>query len=261
MNARRMWRRENFGFGTRGVGAPPTQAPSRIVPHRSRNRMHAPRSNLHHPRMEEWMISIHRPTLFALAIAAMPAVALAEDAFTMQQTDIYAGPSSEFPQIASLPPNTEVGVAGCLSDWSWCDVTFSNARGWVWAGDLGYPYESRRVAIIEFGPRLRLPVVTFSINTYWDAHYRSRSFYRERSVWVSRVHVEGGHGGTPPHGSTRVARPEGGAQPAPTARAGQPQQGQPTQGMQRQREESAQRQADQRSREETVRKAQTEERA
>jgi len=111
------------------------------------------------------MKPIYRRSLFVLAIAAMPAVAAAQDAFTLQPTDIFAGPSSEYPQIATLPPNTEVGVAGCLSDWSWCDVTFANDRGWVWAGDLGYPYENRRVAIIEFGPRLRLPVVTFSLNT------------------------------------------------------------------------------------------------
>jgi hypothetical protein len=52
------------------------------------------------------MKPICRRTLFVLAIAAMPAAALAEDAFTLQQTDIFAGPSSEFPPIASLPPNT-----------------------------------------------------------------------------------------------------------------------------------------------------------
>jgi len=159
------------------------------------------------------MRSIYRRAFFVLAIAALPAAAVAEDAFTLQTTDIYAGPSSEFPQIATLPPNTEVGVAGCLSDWSWCDVTFANDRGWVWAGDLGYPYQNNRVAIIEFGPRLRLPVVTFVLNTYWDAHYRSRPFFRERNVWISRVHIEAGHGGQPPHGGTRVARPAGGAQP------------------------------------------------
>jgi uncharacterized protein YraI len=173
------------------------------------------------------MKPMYRRMLFVLAIAAMPAVAAAEDAFTLQQTDIYAGPSSDYPQIASLPPNTEVGVAGCLSDWSWCDVTFANDRGWVWAGDLGYPYQNGRVAIIEYGPRLRLPVVTFSINAYWDAHYRSRPFFREREVWVSRVHVEGGHGGKAPHGGTRVAQPSGGAQPGPAPRA-QGGQAQPT---------------------------------
>ena len=207
------------------------------------------------------MKPVYRRTLFALAIAAMPAMALAEDAFTLQPTDIYAGPSSEYPQIATLPPNTEVGVAGCLSDWSWCDVTFANDRGWVWAGDLGAPYQSGRVAIIEYGSRLRLPVVTFSIDSYWDAHYRSRPFFRERSTWVSRVHVEGSHGGTPPHGGTRVARPEGGPQPAPTARTGEPQHAQPGQAMQRPREETAQRQDEQRSREEAAQKAQTDQRA
>jgi uncharacterized protein YraI len=207
--------------------------------------------------MEKSMSSFCRRTFFVLAIAALPAAAFAEDAFTLQQTDIFAGPSSEFPPIASLPPNTEVGVAGCLSDWSWCDVTFANDRGWVWAGDLGYPYQNDRVAIIEYGPRLRLPVVVFSINTYWDAHYRSRPFFRERDVWVSRVRVEGSHGGAPPHGGTRVARPAagGGGQPgqAPSGQAAQTQQTQPAQGMQR-RDESAQRQGDQRTREEEARK-------
>src|SRR5438552_19057365 len=144
----------------------------------NRNKLHHHRSKLNHPRWRKEMKPICRRALFVLAIAAMPAAALAEDAFTMQQTDIFAGPSSEFPPVASLPPNTEVGVAGCLSDWSWCDVTFANDRGWVWAGDLGYPYQNDRVAIIEYGPRLRLPVVTFSINQYWDTHYRSRPFFR-----------------------------------------------------------------------------------
>src|SRR5512142_2297969 len=119
------------------------------------------------------MKPIYRRALFVRAIAALPGIAAAEDAFTLHPTDIYAGPDSEYPPIAQLPPNTEVGVAGCLSDWSWCDVRFANDRGWVWAGDLGYPYEGRRVAIVEFGPRLHIPAVTFSINSYWDTHYRS----------------------------------------------------------------------------------------
>jgi|SRR5690242_19127309 len=207
------------------------------------------------------MKPIYRRSLFVLAIAAMPAVAAAQDAFTLQPTDIFAGPSSEYPQIATLPPNTEVGVAGCLSDWSWCDVTFANDRGWVWAGDLGYPYENRRVAIIEFGPRLRLPVVTFSLNTYWDAHYRSRPFFRERNVWVSRVHVEGTHGGTPPHGGTRVSG--GGARPGQASAQGAQSQRPPqqAQGAQRPQAEAAQRENEQRSREQAAQRRPTEQHA
>jgi len=188
------------------------------------------------------MRSIYRRALFVLAIAALPGIAAAEDAFTMHPTDIYAGPDSEYPVIAQLPPNTEVGVAGCLSDWSWCDVRFANDRGWVYAGDLGYPYKGRRVAIVEFGPRLHIPAVTFSLNTYWSAHYRSRPFFRERQQWAGRVHVEANRGGRPPHGAS-VAEHRGEPAQAPTAQGPQAsrerQQAQGTQ--QRQREATAQR--------------------
>jgi hypothetical protein len=53
----------------------------------------------------------------------------------------------------------------------------------VYAADLGYAYQNNRVAIIEYGSRLGLPVVAFSLPAYWDAHYRGRPWYRERDVW------------------------------------------------------------------------------
>jgi hypothetical protein len=125
-----------------------------------------------------------------------------------------------------LPPNTRVDIAGCLSDWSWCDVNFADSRGWVYAADLGYPYQNNRVVIIEYGPRLGLPVVAFSLPAYWDAHYRGRPWYRERDVWVTRVHAQVDHGGRAPEG-----RPARAAQASPGAGASSPsaQPRQPTQ--------------------------------
>ena len=154
---------------------------------------------------------------FAIA-AAIPLTANAEHAFTIRVTEVFAGPSSEYPPIAQLPPSTAVNVAGCLSDWSWCDVIFARERGWVYAADLAVPFQGARVTIIEYGPRIHLPVVTFSLVTYWDRYYRSRPFYRERQQWVSRVHIEASHGGRAPTGH------EATAQTAPSA---QPQQAQP----------------------------------
>lgn len=215
------------------------------------------------------MKPIYRRALFVLAIAALPGIAAAEDAFTLHPTDIYAGPDSEYPPIAQLPPNTEVGVAGCLSDWSWCDVRFANDRGWVWAGDLGYPYEGRRVAIVEFGPRLHIPAVTFSINSYWDAHYRSRPFFHERQQWASRVHVEANRGGRPPHGGASVAERGGSSAQAPTAQAPQRERQQAQGTQQRPREEAAKRGENeqraqgmqQRSREQAAQSSEKEQRA
>jgi hypothetical protein len=119
-----------------------------------------------------------------------------------------------------------------LSDWSWCDVNFADSRGWVYAADLGYPYQNNRMAIIEYGPRLGLPVVAFSLPAYWDAHYRGRPWYRERDVWVNRVHAEVDRGGRPPEsGPARTAQPSpGGSAASPSAgRTPQPGQAPPPQ--------------------------------
>jgi uncharacterized protein YraI len=157
--------------------------------------------------------------LFALAVLAIPLSASADNAFTLRDAEVFTGPGSEYPPVATLPPNTRVDIAGCLSDWSWCDVNFADSRGWVYGADLGYRYQNNRVVIIEYGPRLGLPVVAFSLPAYWDAHYRGRPWYRERDVWVTRVHAQVDHGGRPPEGRparAAQATPGGGA-PSPSA--------------------------------------------
>jgi len=149
---------------------------------------------------------------FAVAVA-MPIAASAEQAFTAGPVEVFAGPSSEYPPIAQLPPNTVVTVAGCLSDWSWCDVIFANDRGWIYAGDLVVPYQGARVVIIDYGPRIHFfPVITFSLVTYWDHYYRSRSFYAQRQEWVNRVHIVANHGGRAPAGHEHTARQSAPAQ-------------------------------------------------
>lgn len=155
---------------------------------------------------------------FAIA-AAMPLTAAAEEAFTTNAVDVFAGPSGEYPPIGQLPPNARVELFGCLSDWSWCDVGFAGDRGWIYAGDLVVPYRGSRVAVIEYGPRIHLHIVSFSLNTYWNAHYRSHPFYRERTQWVSRVHIQPNHGGPPPSGRVATApTPQAAPQNAPSAR-------------------------------------------
>jgi uncharacterized protein YraI len=170
-----------------------------------------------------------------LAIAAaIPLSAAAEEAFTMRRVDVFAGPSSEYPVVGSLPRSAAVDVFGCLSDWSWCDVGFAGDRGWVYALDLAVPYEGRRVVILDYGPRIHLPVVVFSLNTYWDRHYHGRPWYGQRQQWIARVHIDSRHGGRAPAGHERAASA------APQASPSGPQQARSQTPVGRQAERSAQ---------------------
>lgn len=161
-------------------------------------------------------------------LAGMPLAASAQQAFTVRDTEVFAGPSGEFPPVALLPPNVGVRIVGCLADWSWCDVIFSNYRGWVYAADLAVPYQGSRVVIIERGPQLGLVVVTFSLHSYWDRHYRGRPWYVEREQWASRVRIEGDRGGPPPRG--RSAREPGDRSPQAGPPTERPRRGVPESG-------------------------------
>ena len=131
----------------------------------------------------------------AAALSAAPIAASAQQpAYVLNGAEIYAGPGQDYPMVARIGPGVNVRVQGCLQDYTWCDVTFAGNRGWVYGGELGYAYQSRRVPVIEYGPQLALPVITFSLGNYWDRNYRGRSFYRARNDWERRwSDHRGGH--------------------------------------------------------------------
>src|SRR5262245_36838912 len=112
-----------------------------------------------------------------------PNLASALSAVTTESTNLRAGPAFDFPVVDRIPSDVRVNVHGCVRAYRWCDVSWRDARGWVSGDELAYLYDGRRVAIVEYGPRIGLPVVAFSFDTYWDRYYRGRSWYGERARW------------------------------------------------------------------------------
>ena len=136
-------------------------------------------------------------TLFSvLALAPVAAKAQALTAFTTSTVVLRAGPSISYPHVLVVGGGAPVAVYGCLAGWSWCDVSFQNARGWIDADYLSSPYRGAHVPIPRYGARLGVPVLGFSFNDYWGSYYRDRPWFNHRGHWAPRDH--GPY--YPPHG-------------------------------------------------------------
>jgi uncharacterized protein YraI len=129
---------------------------------------------------------------------ALPAAALARPGFVSANLNLHAGPSVNFPVIDTIPDASRVNIHGCLSGYTWCDVSWRGERGWADGEYLQFVYRGRRVLIVNYGDEIGFPIVGFNIGTYWGHHYRHRSFYGRIGYW--RHHYHGHRHGHVRHG-------------------------------------------------------------
>jgi uncharacterized protein YraI len=143
-------------------------------------------------------------------LLALPGVSFAQQqAYTNSPVNMHAGPAGDYPIVTQLPGGVPVTVMGCISGYTWCDVVVPNLRGWVYAGRLSYPYQGGNVPILTYGTTIGLPIVTFSIGSYWGSYYRNRPWYSQQSHWANRPPPGPGPGRPPGYGG----RPPSGPQP------------------------------------------------
>lgn len=127
--------------------------------------------------------------LLVAAFCAVPAAAQAQQmALTSVDVHLRAGPSRDYPIVAILPAGLSISVQGCLGDYRWCDVVAGSYRGWVYAGNIVYPYQGANVPVLTYGPVIGIGIITFSLGSYWGEHYRGRPWYPQRHRWIDRPH-------------------------------------------------------------------------
>jgi uncharacterized protein YraI len=120
----------------------------------------------------------------AFALMAFPAAA--QDAEVTADLNMRAGPATRYPIITTIPAGRNVEVYGCVSGYDWCDVSWRGFRGWVFTDYLEYYYRNDYRPVIEWGPRIGLPVISFTFGDYARRHYRSMPWYDDRWRWERR---------------------------------------------------------------------------
>jgi uncharacterized protein YraI len=119
-------------------------------------------------------------TTAAAAALALPATAMAATpGFTVTGVNLHAGPGGDYPVVDRLPAGARVRIQGCVGHYAWCSVASRGEWGWVPGDDLQALYRGRRVVVVDYGPDIGLPIVGFSVDTYWREHYRNRGFYAQ----------------------------------------------------------------------------------
>jgi uncharacterized protein YraI len=126
-----------------------------------------------------WLIT----TSLALAL---PAEAQVYDGFVVANVNLRAGPDVGYPPILVVPTGANVSIQGCIDGWSWCDVVVGSNRGWVAGSYIEEVYGDQRVVVADYGARIGIPIVAFTLGAYWGDHYRHHAWYNDRDRWEHR---------------------------------------------------------------------------
>jgi uncharacterized protein YraI len=129
-----------------------------------------------------------------LALAATPALAAPLSGYVTANVNQRSGPSTAYPPIVVIPAGSRITIYGCLSDDSWCDISWGPNRGWMYSAYLQVSYQARRIPLQSYSG---VPFITFNFGPYWDSHYKNRPFFNQRGKW-SNFRWQNGQNNPPP---------------------------------------------------------------
>ena len=128
----------------------------------------------------------HLVSSFAVLLLAVCGTAGAQNAYTARSLGLHAGPDRSYPLVAQVDEGMPLEVHGCLDGWSWCDVSAEGNRGWMYGGGIYFDYNGGTDWLYSYGPQVGVPVITFSVDSYWGSYYQGRPWYGQRETWAHR---------------------------------------------------------------------------
>ncbi len=121
--------------------------------------------------------------LIAAAMLLLPTAALAAPGMVTTSVSLRAGPGDGFPAVDRIPGGSHVNIHGCLKGDAWCDVSWSDDRGWVSSDELQWLYRNNYVYLSDYYDDIDVPVVPFVIGSYWSTYYAGRPFFHRRAFY------------------------------------------------------------------------------
>lgn len=124
-----------------------------------------------------------------LTALSLPAAAQST-AYTTADVNMREGPGSRYEVIVVIPVGSSVLVHQCLTNRRWCDVTWRDNRGYVYARYLSSftsDYAPRYSP-----PQVIPPAVLFEYEHYGDRVYSPHFRYRDRYHGPNRLYRDGG---------------------------------------------------------------------
>ncbi len=121
--------------------------------------------------------------ILTAALLLTPAAALAAPGIVTISTGLRAGPGSGFPLVDRVPGGSRINIHGCLKGYAWCDVSWSDDRGWMSSQYLEYLYRNQYVYFPDYVDVIDVPVVPFVLTSYWSSYYSGRPWYQRRAYW------------------------------------------------------------------------------
>jgi len=144
------------------------------------------------------MSMTHRLQILLLAAVASGTLTLgsvsadAAPATVLYGTQVFAGPGPNYPAVGQFAPGTPVEVFGCEEGWGWCDIASGPYRGWAPGNQLQVFYQGMGGPLGSYGPQIGLPIIGFSFDNYWGAHYRNQPWFADRARWNDGGGFRGG---------------------------------------------------------------------
>jgi len=123
--------------------------------------------------------------ILTAALLLAPTAALAAPGVVTISAGLRAGPGPGFPLVDRIPGGTHVNIHGCLRGDAWCDISWSDDRGWISSQYLEYLYRDSYVYLPDYVDVIDVPVVPFEVSSYWSSYYSGRPWYQRRGYWSS----------------------------------------------------------------------------